>query len=159
MLFLSKSPRDHINRQRTKSKEGFEKMRIYRSAPYVIKQMANTMACKVLFGSAGMAMIALAVLFGQNILHTPQLAHTATPSDSCFDYTVASGQATITQYYTNEGDDSANPACPEVLDIPSSLGGNPVISIGNFAFSSGQLTSVTIPDSVTSIGTMAFVDN
>ena len=43
------------------------------------------------------------------------------------------------------------------LVIPSSYQGKPVTSIGSSAFySCGKLTSVTIPDSVTSIGDRAF---
>ena len=44
-----------------------------------------------------------------------------------------------------------------VLEIPSSLGGCPVVGINSFAFySCGSLAGVTIPDSVTSIGNSAF---
>ena len=43
------------------------------------------------------------------------------------------------------------------VTIPSTLGGNPVTSIGNYAFSGcSGLTSVMIPDRVTSIGSSAF---
>jgi len=45
------------------------------------------------------------------------------------------------------------------VDIPSSIGGLTVTSIGNGAFSYRQLTSVTIPDSVTDIGGWAFEAN
>ena len=43
------------------------------------------------------------------------------------------------------------------LIIPDTIGGKPVTSIGNSAFSGcASLTSITIPDSVTSIGSGAF---
>jgi len=44
-----------------------------------------------------------------------------------------------------------------VVTIPSDINGTPVTSIGEEAFFGKQLTSVTIPDSVTSIGGNAFV--
>jgi hypothetical protein len=87
-------------------------------------------------------------------------------------YTVSNGEATITNYNGSGG----------VVTIPSTLGGYPVvyigdnafendgghlitsviipssvITIGNFAFDyCSSLTSVTIPDSVTTIGMFAF---
>jgi hypothetical protein len=36
--------------------------------------------------------------------------------------------------------------CPETLVIPSTLGGNPVTNIGEFAFIHSPVTSVTIPN-------------
>ena len=43
------------------------------------------------------------------------------------------------------------------VSIPSSINGKPVISIGGWAFNyMSGLTSITIPNSVTSIGTGAF---
>jgi len=62
-------------------------------------------------------------------------------------YTVSNSQATITGY---TGADVA-------VEIPSSLNGNSVTSIGPSAFVfRSALTSVTIPTSVTSIGSNAF---
>ena len=44
------------------------------------------------------------------------------------------------------------------INIPSTINGKKVTSIGNYAFSSrSKLVCVTIPDSVTSIGDSAFV--
>ncbi len=65
-----------------------------------------------------------------------------------YTYTVENGEATITDVDTSI---SGN------VTIPSTLGGYPVISIGDYAFySCSYLTSITIPNSVTSIGAFAF---
>lgn len=64
-----------------------------------------------------------------------------------WEYTVTDGNATIT--YVPET------VSGEVI-IPSTLGGYTVTSIGDFAFCECSLKSVTIPDSVTSIGLAAF---
>ncbi|MCX6671916.1 MAG: leucine-rich repeat protein, partial [Euryarchaeota archaeon] len=64
-----------------------------------------------------------------------------------YTYTVSYGEATITGYTSAGG----------ALTIPSTLGGYPTVHIGDSAFySNTNLTSVTIPDSVTTIGTGAF---
>ena len=81
--------------------------------------------------------------------------HAVTPPDTCFAFSAG----TITGYYDNEGNNSANPACPKDVDIPAAIGGVGVVSIGNQAFQSKQLTAVTIPSSVITIGFNAFVSN
>ena len=64
-----------------------------------------------------------------------------------YEYTVSDGKATVDGYNGNEIS----------LEIPSTLGGYPVTSIGNCAFYGCEsLTSITIPDGVTSIGDHAF---
>ena len=67
-------------------------------------------------------------------------------------YTTNSGAITITGYTGPSGE----------VAIPSTINGLPVTSIGNYAFYNGAaplpyiLTSLTIPNSVTSIGSYAF---
>ena len=64
-----------------------------------------------------------------------------------YEYTVSDGKATVDGYNGNEIS----------LEIPSTLGGYPVTSIGNCAFYGCEsLTSITIPDGVTSIEESAF---
>lgn len=79
---------------------------------------------------------------------------TATP-DACF----AFNSGTITDYYDNEGNNSANPACPRDVVIPAQIGGTDLTSIASSAFYNNQLTSVNFPNSVTHIGNVAFRDN
>lgn len=69
-------------------------------------------------------------------------------TEGYYTYEVSNGQATITDVDTSIRGD---------ITIPSTLGGYPVTSIGNSAFSScGGLTSVIISDSVENIGPFAF---
>ena len=67
-----------------------------------------------------------------------------------FTYSVFYGKATITDFPTSYSG---------ALTIPSTLGGYPVTSIGDYAFRGcSSLTSVVIPASVTSISEGAFLD-
>jgi hypothetical protein len=77
-----------------------------------------------------------------------------------FDYSVSNGTVTITKYFGPDG----------VVVIPASINSMPVVGIGGYtvylrqgytyigAFEVSGVTSVTIPDSVTSIGIRAFSD-
>jgi hypothetical protein len=64
-----------------------------------------------------------------------------------FDFTTNNGAITITGYNTAAGLN---------VVIPAMTNGYPVTSIGNNAFQSSGITNVTIPDSVTSIGSSVF---
>ena len=64
-----------------------------------------------------------------------------------FEYSVDSGNVKITGYIGSDGS----------VDIPATIDGKPVTSIGERAFvGCSELTSITIPNSVTSIGDGAF---
>ena len=84
-------------------------------------------------------------------------SYAATPPDSCFGFD-PSGNL-IYRYYDNEGNNPSNPACPKDVDIPYSIGGVAVTRIVGMAFNGKQITSVTIPNSVTSIGDGVFQNN
>lgn len=69
--------------------------------------------------------------------------------ESDYIYTIENGKAEILLYRGSGGD----------VTIPSTLGGAPVIRIGDWAFNSwnkSSLTSINIPQGVTSIGNSAF---
>ncbi len=69
-----------------------------------------------------------------------------TPPSVGFTYTVNNGNATVTGY---EGDE-------QNLVIPLSIDGYTVTAIGDSAFEDSKIKSVTLPDSVVSIGWFAF---
>ena len=82
-----------------------------------------------------------------------------------YEYTVNDGNATITKFLGPVG--SANPNFYDIK-IPSELGGHPVTGLGEYSFAANpydghqgnplcsKIRSVTIPQSVTSIGNHAF---
>ncbi len=78
---------------------------------------------------------------------------TETVDDKNFTYIVENGQATVVSY-TPSGEISST------LSIPStSLGGYPVVRIGEGAFSGlKNIKKIVLPDSVTDIGKEAFKD-
>ena len=92
----------------------------------------------------GLGLVVLILSYGLISMAAP------TP-DHCFTTQVInSDQIEIKGYNTSCGFD---------VVIPDMIGGKKVTSIGNSAFTSNQLTSVVIPDSVISIGEGAFYGN
>ncbi|MFZ0829484.1 MAG: leucine-rich repeat protein [Verrucomicrobiia bacterium] len=83
---------------------------------------------------------------GAVIGYGPQIA-TLTPTPStCFSYTTNNGAITITLYSCSGS----------TVNIPSTINGLPVTVIGAAFENNNNVTNVTIPDSVTSIGNHAF---
>ena len=83
--------------------------------------------------------LALPVLTAVLVLATPAV-------QAQFNYTVTNQTVTITGYTGTKN----------IVDIPSTIDGLPVTSIGDGAFRDSRITGVTIPNSVTSIGASAF---
>lgn len=84
-------------------------------------------------------------------LALPWLSLTSASADQLdlFTYEVTGSAVTITEYLGRGSDH---------VEIPPSIEGLPVTSIGDSAFASRPLRSITIPSSVTSIGDTAFLD-
>lgn len=76
-------------------------------------------------------------------------AHAATPADSCFSFNAVT--ETVEGYYTYEDNNSENPSCPLIVDVPASIGGVPVTIIGSGAFAGSGVTSLQLPGSITDI--------
>lgn len=84
----------------------------------------------------------LGINFGTSVV-----ASAETTTDGNFDYTVNESTGTITKYNGSGGE----------VEIPATIGGNTVTSIGAEAFKDcTSLTSVAIPEGVSSIGADAF---
>ena len=140
---------------KAKSKGNTYTMRITQPLSFVAKHMTKAIARKASVVSLSFIVLAAGVVAGQNLLSTPDSAQAATPPDSCFAFDAGTG--TITDYYNNEANNPANPACPRAVDVPGTIGGVAVVRIGTVGggypgpFTSKSLTSVTIPSSVTSM--------
>ncbi|USN95959.1 MAG: leucine-rich repeat protein [Candidatus Nomurabacteria bacterium] len=108
--------------------------------------------------SASLIAISLVLALSTTLALIPtNKAYAITPPDSCFNFNA--GTNTITGYYEHENNNPSDPACPKAVDIPSTIGGVAVNVIGDYAMDNEQLTSVTIPGSVTTIGNSAFYAN
>ncbi len=81
--------------------------------------------------------------------HTPIFADTYEVYDGTYKYSVTDGKVTILEY--NETLYEAGE-----FKIPSKIGGWPVTGIGSSAFYLPKVTSIIVPDGVTSIGRLAF---
>lgn len=78
-------------------------------------------------------------------------AQSFTNSEGIWYYTTDNGSAIISEYYNN--------VSASLVTVPDNVNGLPVTGIGGSAFSStppGDITSVTLPDTITSIGVDAF---
>ena len=108
--------------------------------------------------SASLIAISLVLALSTTLALIPtNKAYAITPPDSCFNFNA--GTNTITDYYEHENNNPGDPACPKAVDIPSTIGGVAVNVIGDSAFEHKDLTSATIPSTVTSINRSAFSRN
>ena len=95
----------------------------------------------------------LIMMMAMALSAAPLIADTETVGGITWNYTVSDGNATI----YNGGSAAIPTSTTGAITIPSSLGGYPVTSIGEGAFSGcSGLTNVTISSSVTIIGSWAF---
>ena len=112
-------------------------------------------SCKITFDNEGNAKVNiigkgkfkdLAICNGTKT--SVELSDTCSTDAKYFAYEDVEGGISITGYSIEGGVD---------VVIPSNINGKQVVSIGNTAFCFNKLTSVTIPSSVTSIGSSAFL--
>ena len=101
----------------------------------------------------------LMILAAMMVVALPIMAATEVVDGITWTYTVSNGKASVGGGGRLHSSSSA--AVPVstsgAITIPSTLGGYPVTSIGNYAlYNCTNLTSVTIPNGVTSIGSSAF---
>ncbi len=75
--------------------------------------------------------------------------------DGCYYFSVYDGEATILSYESNHTEADA----PAVIEVPSTLGGCPVTTIGYEAFTDCIAGKLILPDTVKTIGAYAFYRN
>ena len=116
--------------------------------------MENAMSKKLNGRGGRFVLLAAALLFAWGLR-----ADTATVDGYTYTYSVTDGKATIGA--SNAWTRAISPSPTGHVTVPSSLGGFPVVGIGDYAFygfysASYKLESVTIPNGVTRIGKRAF---
>ncbi len=110
--------------------------------PAGVKRKGKQMR-KILVAGVVLAVIAVMVV----LLMNHDTGTYAKRSDISWNYSVIDGDVTILR----------TPVDGDVV-IPDRLGGCPVKKIGDGAFSESDIASVTFPDTITHIGTVAFMD-
>ena len=116
--------------------------------------MENAMSKKLNGRGGRFVLLTAALLFAWGLR-----ADTATVDGYTYTYSVTDGKATIGA--GNAWTRAISPSPTGHVTVPSSLGGFPVVGIGDYAFygfysASYKLESVTIPNGVTRIGKRAF---
>ena len=116
--------------------------------------MENAMSKKLNGRGGRFVLLAAALLFAWGLR-----ADTATVDGYTYTYSVTDGKATIGS--SNAWTTAISPKPTGHVAVPSSLGGFPVVGIGDYAFyglysAHYKLESVTIPNGVTRIGKRAF---
>ena len=116
--------------------------------------MENAMSKKLNGRGGRFVLLAAALLFAWGLR-----ADTATVDGYTYTYSVTDGKATIGA--SNAWTRAISPSPTGHVTVPSSLGGFPVVGIGDYAFyglysAHYKLESVTIPNGVTRIGKRAF---
>ena len=112
--------------------------------------MENAMSKKLNGREGRFVLLAAALLFAWGLR-----ADTATVDGYTYTYSVTDGKVTIGS--SNAWTMAVSPKPTGHVAIPSSLGGFPVVGIGEYAFGSCHgLEGVTIPEGVTAIGKYAF---
>ena len=112
--------------------------------------MENAMSKKLNGRGGRVVLLAAALLFAWGLR-----ADTATVDGYTYTYSVTDGKATIGS--SNAWTTAISPKPTGHVAIPSSLGGFPVVGIGEYAFyNCYELEGVTIPEGVAAIGEYAF---
>ena len=97
-------------------------------------------------------MISIGILLGFGSISAAAADEQTEYVEGNYTYTVENGKATITKCASNDE------FLGEVV-LPDTLGGYPVIAIGERAFASSYISSVTIPGNIETIGSRAFVSS
>lgn len=81
----------------------------------------------------------------------------APPSTAAACFAFSAGA--ITNYYSNEGNNGSNAACPRTVVIPATISGTAVTRINDYAFESKSLTTISMPNTITYIGEYSLAFN